>query len=392
MDKSSYFFSQHPLYCADWTYVPSSGLECVALSTYKEGFLNKLQIVHGHGFNTDTNDESEGLSPTKFKFRSNPVGFDFNRTAEASLDYPATHLQWHPDAEQQRLACLLEALRLYKLDYDYELNEHKLIQTHLLANNTNGQNGRAASAKDDINTFPPVTSFDWNQHDSNIIIASSVNTTCTVWDLNRSLKEDTLLDYAMVKTQLIAHDSEVFDVKFVHKSLDIFALVGNDGSMRLFDLRSLEHSTIIYEQPTVNNSISSSFSPRALLKLATSNVDQHHLATIGVNLNQVIVIDIRMPGIPMLTLDGSLGGVNTAAINLIRWHPTSNYLVTGGDDCQALVWDCALTPKHGAGGAVIDTPILAYELDLEVNNVCWREGWPDWMGVVSGKGFQAVAI
>ena len=48
------------------------------------------------------------------------------------------------------------------------------------------------------------------------------------------------------KTQLIAHDKEVFDIAFA-AGVNVFASVGADGSVRMFDLRSLEHSTIIYE-------------------------------------------------------------------------------------------------------------------------------------------------
>ena len=76
------------------------------------------------------------------------------------------------------------------------------------------------------------------------------------------------------KTQLIAHDKEVYDIAFA-RGKDIFASVGADGSVRLFDLRSvsffyhatesatesdasprsrrsLEHSTIIYESPDLH--------------------------------------------------------------------------------------------------------------------------------------------
>jgi WD repeat-containing protein 68 len=54
------------------------------------------------------------------------------------------------------------------------------------------------------------------------------------------------------KTQLIAHDKEVYDVRFCANSVDVFVSCGADGSVRMFDLRSLEHSTIIYE-PTEKN-------------------------------------------------------------------------------------------------------------------------------------------
>jgi hypothetical protein len=76
-----------------------------------------------------------------------------------------------------------------------------------------------------------------------------------------------------LKTQLFAHDKEVrciahllirsrvfkseiyraldykvYDIAFA-AGKDIFGTVGADGSVRMFDLRSLEHSTILYESP-----------------------------------------------------------------------------------------------------------------------------------------------
>lgn len=83
----------------------------------------------------------------------------------------------------------------------------------------------------------PITSLDWNVVQPSLIITSSIDTTCTIWDI------PTLT----AKTQLIAHDKEVYDVRFCANSVDVFVSCGADGSVRMFDLRSLEHSTIIYE-------------------------------------------------------------------------------------------------------------------------------------------------
>lgn len=69
---------------------------------------------------------------------------------------------------------------------------------------------------------------------------------CTIWDI------PTLT----AKTQLIAHDKEVFDVRFCANSVDVFVSCGADGSVRMFDLRSLEHSTIIYEPSEKNDKCS----------------------------------------------------------------------------------------------------------------------------------------
>ena len=44
---------------------------------------------------------------------------------------------------------------------------------------------------------------------------------------------------------------QVFDMAFSNKEKEVFASVGADGSVRMFDLRSLEHSTIIYETPNL---------------------------------------------------------------------------------------------------------------------------------------------
>lgn len=363
LERTSYYFSQYPLYCCDW--VTLGDTDTVALSTYKEGYSNKLQVVQGLTYGKEITEEEAELDVID--------GFDFHLAVEVNLDYPVTHLHWDP-AGTARLAASLDLLRLYKMEY--EGSDYQLVQTHLLANNP--------TTKDDVNTYPPVTNFDWNAADPSIIITLSIDTTCTVWDLHRTYNDEGT-EMATVKTQLIAHDLEVFDVKFISKLTNIFALVGNDGLMRVFDLRLLEHLTIIYEPPA-----SKMLNSKALLKLLTLNIDQNHLATVGVNSNEVIIIDMRMPGIPVAQIDGSFGGVLLGAINLLKWHPTSNFLLTGGDDCHALVWDCS--KLSGDSGTLFDTPVLAYEDDYEVNSVCWRRDQGEWFGVVSGKGFQAVGI
>lgn len=61
---------------------------------------------------------------------------------------------------------------------------------------------------------------------------SSLDTTCTVWDIVAQQS----------KTQLIAHDKEVYDVAFLKDSINVFVSVGADGSVRMFDLRYAIHN------------------------------------------------------------------------------------------------------------------------------------------------------
>jgi WD repeat-containing protein 68 len=67
----------------------------------------------------------------------------------------------------------------------------------------------------------------------NLIGTSSIDTTCTIWDVEKST----------AYTQLIAHDKEVYDISFAPDS-KIFGSVGADGSARQFDLRYAGHFAI----------------------------------------------------------------------------------------------------------------------------------------------------
>lgn len=118
----------------------------------------------------------------------------------------------------------------------------------------------------------PLTSFDWNETEPSMIGSCSIDTTCTIWDVNQMAP----------KTQLIAHDKEVYDIAFACGK-DIFGTVGADGSLRMFDLRSLEHSTILYETPDLS----------PLLRLAWNKQDPNYIATIFTDLNKTIILDVR---------------------------------------------------------------------------------------------------
>lgn len=91
---------------------------------------------------------------------------------------------------------------------------------------------------------------------------------------------------------MIAHDKAVYDICFA-KDPNMFASAGEDCSVRHFDLRDLEHSTIIYESEQ-------GVSP--LLRVAWNKQNSNQLATIMMDSNNVIILDIRMPMMPMATL------------------------------------------------------------------------------------------
>jgi DDB1- and CUL4-associated factor 7 len=267
--------------------------------------------------------------------------------------YPCTKILWSPDVRSTSTKDLLattgDYLRVWSC-VDDGLGGVSLKKECLLNNNKTSE------------YCAPLTSFDWNETDPGIVGTSSIDTTCTIWDIETQT----------ARTQLIAHDREVFDLSFA-RGKDVFASVGADGSVRMFDLRSLEHSTIIYESPNLD----------ALLRLEWNKQDPNYLATFMVDSRRTIILDIRVPSIPVAELGGHLGCVNAAA-----WAPHSScHICTAGEDSQALIWDLSSMPKRP-----VEDPILAYNAAAEINNLQWSISQPDWVSIAFKDKLQILRV
>jgi len=175
-----------------------------------------------------------------------------------------------------------------------------------------------------------------------------------------------------MRTQIIAHDREVFDLAF-GRGKDTFASVGGDGSLRMFDLRRLDHSTIVYESPKLC----------PLLRLEWNKQDQNYLATFTSDSLSTIILDLRMPSAPVAELGG-----HTANVNATAWAPHSfSHICTGGDDSQALIWDVSAM-KHRP----VEDPILAYNAEAEINNLKWSATEPDWISIAFKNKLQILRV
>ena len=315
---------------------------------------------------------------------------EYTRIAEATCSYPVTRILWEPPISSKQATDLLatsgDHLRLWSLPSNTSATSSNTIPRSSSANTRDAPPIKLtplallSNSKTPEHTAP-LTSLDWNALSPKLIITSSIDTTCTIWDI------PTLT----AKTQLIAHDKEVYDVRFCAGSVDVFVSCGADGSVRMFDLRSLEHSTIIYEpnekQPqdakTEGPSLSLSHpcktdtlqatppSPAKggnpaqtlphsppLLRLAASPHDAHLLATFAADSNIIRILDVRQPGQALLELRG-----HQAAVNAVEWSPSRRgLLASGADDALVLVWDlinanngAALTGVDGNGALVAPT-------------------------------------
>lgn len=312
----------------------------LAIGSYVEQYSNAVFIIQkslSEGNDKSNNIESQQL----YKAGS----FDH--------PYPCTKILWSPDTlntgGRDLLATTGDYLRVWNCVDDGRGNVNPKKEV-LLNNNKTSE------------YCAPLTSFDWNETDPSIIGTSSIDTTCTIWDIEAQT----------ARTQLIAHDREVFDLAFA-RGKDVFASVGADGSVRMFDLRSLEHSTIIYESPNLD----------ALLRLEWNKQDPNYLATFMVDSRRTIILDIRVPSIPVAELGGHLGCVNAAA-----WAPHSScHICTAGEDSQALIWDLSSMPKRP-----VEDPILAYNATGEINNLQWSTSQPDWVSIAFSDKLQILRV
>lgn len=125
------------------------------------------------------------------------------------------------------------------------------------------------------------------------------------------------------------------------QSRDVFASVGADGSVRMFDLRSLEHSTILYEatappnsqngsktSPNPNNPSSSASGsmplPSPLLRLAFSPTSPTYLSVCHADSADVQILDTRSPGVPAMEVRA-----HKAAVNGMAWGGST--MANGGE-------------------------------------------------------------
>ncbi|KAH6647297.1 WD40-repeat-containing domain protein [Truncatella angustata] len=388
----SNYLAPWALYAFDWCkWAPSAnGAGKVAIGSYLEDGHNFIQILDTQIVNAPTDTYNSGSSKSCL---------EFTKIAEATHSYPVTRLLWEPPSSNKQTTDLLatsgDHLRLWSLPSEPQSSYGSMLgrQQHRPATKLTPL-ALLSNSKTPDHTAP-LTSLDWNTVSPSLIITSSIDTTCTIWDIPS----------LTAKTQLIAHDKEVYDVRFCANSVDVFVSCGQDGSVRMFDLRSLEHSTIIYEptakddratdanggriSPTLAQQTMSNAPP--LMRIATSPHDTHLLATFALDSNVIRILDVRQPGQALLELRGHGG-----AVNCMEWSPTRRgTLASGGDDCQVLLWDLMNSTPNSTGSPDKHlTPVAAWQCDYEVGNLGWtpQNGEGEWLGVSGGRGVWGLKL
>lgn len=345
----------------------------LAISSFIEKYSNKIQLVELKG---DRYDE------------------EIVNVASFEHPYPATKVLFIPrppscyESTTQLLATTADYLRVWRIKnrsgnhfngsitgkspYDRDIKDYKIdVELAVLLNANEGSKHCA-----------PLTSFDWNDVDPSLIVTSSVDTTCAIWDLEVSkllsqirtssshFEDNNKRIAGSLRGQTITQDQEAYDVSFSkHGSgREVFVTVGGNGTVKLFDLRGSGASTTLHEKDCL---LMPGFTNKALVRVACNKQDSNLVATFGINSNDILILDVRRPGTPLVTLESHTGNLNS-----ISWAPHSaHHLCSASEDCQALIWELSKLPKP------VDEPLLVYKANGSINAISWSASHPDWIGI-----------
>ena len=208
----------------------------------------------------------------------------------------------------------------------------------------------------------PFTSCDWSRANNAIIGVSSVDKTCSIYDLNKSEE----------KYMIIAHDKEVYDISLGQDEF-IFMSTGADGSVRLFDSRQANSSSIIFE--TNNES--------AMTRLKWNLVNPNFILIVTVDKNIIYILDQRKLSYPYAVLK-----VHKDVVNNAIWAPQSNTnLISVSDDKSALIWDIYSDDSNKP-----EEYIMEYKAENEIENVAWGDITQNWIGLIDGNQAEVLRI
>merc|ERR1711991_262959 len=110
--------------------------------------------------------------------------------------------------------------------------------------------------------------------------------------------------------------------------------------------------------------------------------DPNYIATLLMDHSAAVILDIRVPSLPIARLSA-----HAAPLNALAWAPHSPcHICTAGDDSQALIWDVSQMPKP------IEEPILAYVAEAEINQLQWSKAHTDWIAIALGNKLQVLRV
>ena len=310
----------------------------ISLLSFKQEDINEEE---------EENDDNQNIKEETSNTNLNSINISENNSiklkSQVKCEFPVSSILFSPHEENKNL--LISTSDILSV-YSYE--QEQLNLQVAFRSKTKNYNG-------------PLTSCDWSRANNAIIGVSSVDHTCSIWDLNKREQ----------KYMIIAHDKEVYDISLGQDEFT-FMSTGADGSVRLFDSRTANSSSIIFE--TRDES--------PMIRLKWNSVNPNFILTVIVDKNEIYILDQRKLNAPYGILK-----VHTNVVNNAIWAPQSNSnLISVSDDKSALLWDIYCDSEKP------EEYIMKYEAENEIENVAWGEVTQNWIGIIDGNQAEILRI
>ncbi|KAM7453924.1 hypothetical protein BLSTO_05325 [Blastocystis sp. subtype 1] len=267
------------IYGIDWCeYDKEESIQRLLISSYKYDYCNKLQVLQF--------DEESSTIKTLH---------------EIDAIYPPTKVMWAPSPYSYHtdvFAFSGDYIRIYRLDGNSSV---PIVDAILNKDNSPDR-------------CSPVSSFDWSPFNTNIIAATCLDSVCTIWDI----------DAQQPISKVKAHSKEIYDIAFSQNNSNTFITCGEDGSIRLFDIRSIDQYSIVHQNSPATPILRMAWNPGNFSTIAFLSKDD----------SSISLVDLRNPKscLPMKS--------HTAPVNAIMWSAVMpQYLVSAGEDSRCLIWD-----------------------------------------------------
>lgn len=185
----------------------------VAVASFVPAKRNELML---YGIDSTGNMAPLSPAPTPYKMAATKAAFSPKTDLLALSGSDVTIFKVHDDDGLMEQAMVLAC--------GGSLRKNSIASEGVIIPDHAGSSHGAAAHQ---NSSAPITALSWCPSDPTLLVTASYDTTCTIWSV----------ETGAIKTQLIAHDKEVFDVCFAPNRSDTFVSVGAEGSLRLFDTR-----------------------------------------------------------------------------------------------------------------------------------------------------------
>ena len=206
----------------------------------------------------------------------------------------------------------------------------------------------------------PLTSSDWCMSNEAIVGVSSLDSTCSLFDLNAS----------KLRNIFVACEREVYDLSFGQNE-NLIMTACADGTIRNFDMRTVEYSIVNETDEDI-----------PMVRVKWNRISPDFVLCIGLDKNKINIYDLRNQSNPYAILKSHTNVVNDAV-----WAPNSNTnLLSVSDDKKAFIWDI----YTGSGQQVEN--VMKYETSEEIESCFWGERTENWVGITHGRSVEVLRV